>query len=80
MWYVSLTFLDNDMQASFLSMFFATGLGMILYYNGSLIRQLIEGDDQDSELPEWFILEFAGAFLATVFWVITIPIVCVTVC
>ncbi len=82
MWYmyISMTFLDNGMQASFLSIFFVTGLGMILYYNGSLTRRHIKGDDEVPELPEWFSLEFVAAFLATVFWVISIPIVCVTVC
>ena len=40
---------------------------MILYYNGSVIRENRDNDGPD--IPDWFSLEFAGAFLAILFWV-----------
>ena len=46
---------------------------MILFVNGNFIRVVNDGDfDTNGETPEipgWFALEFAGAFLATLFWV-----------
>ena len=46
---------------------------MILFQNGNAIRQVNDGDfdtnDETPEIPGWFALEFAGAFLATLFWV-----------
>lgn len=49
-------------------MFFVSGLGMILYVNGQSIRVADENDIND-DVPGWFALEFAGAFLAILFWV-----------
>lgn len=48
---------------------------MILFYNGNIIRQYLKvkdelPDDPEFELPEWFILEFAGSLAATILWVI----------
>ena len=40
--------------------FFITGLGMILYWNGDKIRQ-------NTAQPASFKLEFSGAIIATVF-------------
>lgn len=55
-------------QTSFLSIWFVTGLGMILYCSGDMIRQYNE-DEIDNAPPDWFNLEFVGAFMATLFWV-----------
>ena len=41
---------------------------MILYYNGDIIRS-VNDSDSDVDIPGWFALEFAGAFLAILFWV-----------
>ena len=53
-------------QTAFLTVLFVSGLGMILYTNGEVIRQ---ANDNDADVPGWFALEFAGAFLAILFWV-----------
>lgn len=49
-------------------MFFVSGLGMILYVNGQSIR-VADDNDINDDVPGWFALEFAGAFLAILFWV-----------
>lgn len=49
-------------------MWFVSGLGMILYYNGRLIRANRD-NDLGPDTPDWFALEFAGSFLALLFWV-----------
>lgn len=59
--------LNTKKQVAFLSMWFVSGLGMILYFNGSVIREIRDNDGPD--IPDWFGLEFAGAFLAILFWV-----------
>ena len=46
-----------------------SSLGMILYWTGSLIRTINDQDNVDIDIPDWFSLEFAGAFLALLFWV-----------
>ena len=59
-------------QAGFLSVWFVSGLGMILYNTGMLIRFVKDNDDsitRNVEIPDWYSLEFAGAFLALLFWV-----------
>ena len=45
---------------------------MILFTNGQLIRV---ANDISVTVPDFFALEFAGAFLATLFWVSSIIIV-----
>ena len=47
---------------------------MILYINGNAIRAANDAD-ADIDIPHWFALEFAGAFLALLFWVSIIIIV-----
>ena len=42
---------------------------MILFYNGNFIRVINSNDNLDVDIPAWFALEFAGAFLAILFWV-----------
>ena len=41
---------------------------MILFWNGNFIREINDEDDAP-DIPGWFSLEFAGAFLALLFWV-----------
>ena len=61
---VSLT----TLQMVFLNAIFLTGLGMILFLNGNVIRQINDAIF-DIDVPAFYALEFAGAFLATLFWV-----------
>ena len=43
---------------------------MILFNNGNIIRLVNSEDVYDNlDIPGWFALEFAGAFLAVLFWV-----------
>ena len=60
--------LTTSFKAAFLSVIFLTALGMILYDNGEVIREAHK-NDFDDDVPKWFNLEFAGAFIATLFWV-----------
>ncbi|CAI8050681.1 hypothetical protein GBAR_LOCUS27802 [Geodia barretti] len=53
---------------AFFSVLFISSLGMILFYNGDLIRVINSNDNLDVDIPAWFALEFAGAFLAILFW------------
>ena len=59
------------LQAAFLSTFFLTGLGMILYVHGAFIRAATEArvGQQFLQIEPWFSLTFAGSLLATLFWV-----------
>ena len=45
--------------------FFLTSLGMVLYINGQFIRT----NSSDIDIPNYIIVEFAGAVLATLLWV-----------
>ena len=63
-------------QASFLKCVFLTGLGMVLYYTGNVIdavqiykRVKEEYQSRDDDIPWWFLVEFAGAVIATFFMV-----------
>ena len=70
--YESVRFFVNDTrgQTAFLSVLFLSSLGMILYNNGDVIRTINDDDTfKDVDIPAWFALEFAGAFLAVLFWV-----------
>ena len=51
---------------AFSSVLFISSLGMVLYVNGSAIR---DSNREDSTIPGWFVLEFVGAFLALFCWV-----------
>ena len=68
--YTSTTFtLAVFCQAGFLSVWFLSSLGMVLYWNGLFIRVINDEHDVDIDIPGWFALEFAGAFIALLFWV-----------
>ena len=52
---------------------------MILFYNGDLIRVINSNDNLDVDIPAWFALEFAGAFLAILFWVYPLLCTCINI-
>ena len=60
-YYFYLNSITYTVQSSLFMVLFITGLGMILYWNGEIIRQ------PDTALPASFKLEFSGAIIATVF-------------
>ena len=50
---------------------FISSLGIVVYVTGSLIRTVNDNVDIDVDVPEWYALEFTGAFLGLIFWVLT---------
>ena len=50
---------------------FITALGMILYINGILIATSTSEEPLPTAFHDSVHIEFAGAMLATIFWVIT---------